>query len=437
MLRSVALTLIIVGILPMSFVAPFAGVLLWTWTSLMAPQELTWGFARDFRWGLVIGAVTIFAWLLSRERKFVPLSPVNVAILLFIFWFSLTTYFAMVPEAAAVKWDIVIRIMILALLSGAMINNKVRAHAMVWVIALSVGYFGAKGGAFVLVSGGGDIVYATGATGLGDRNQLALALAMTIPLLNYLRLQSDNVWIRRGLMLSMALTSFAIVGTYSRGGMLGLVATGAFVAFRSRAKLATGLAMAVAIPAAFAFMPAEWWSRMSSIGDYETDASADGRLTIWRACIEIGLSGILGGGFNANEYGFVVAQYAPGVAPRAAHSIFFEVFAEQGVIGFSIWCVIMVIGWSGAGKLARLGSRVPDLVWASDFGRMAQASLVGYFVSGAFLSFGYWTQTFLLLTTIDAVRRIVLAEQRRYRSSAHVQLGRVPRHKQLNRMPAR
>ena len=46
--------------------------------------------------------------------------------------------------------------MVLAVIAAPMVTNKVRVHAMVWVLVLSVGYFGAKGGASVLVNGGGE-----------------------------------------------------------------------------------------------------------------------------------------------------------------------------------------------------------------------------------------------------------------------------------------
>ena len=63
-----------------------------------------------------------------------------------------------------------------------------------------------------------------------------------------------------------------------------------------------GLLLALAIPVAFLFMPTEWWGRMSSIGEYEADTSATGRLTIWAVCAKIGLSSVFGGGFSASEY---------------------------------------------------------------------------------------------------------------------------------------
>jgi len=406
-LRSIALAATLAALIPITFVRPFVGVLLWTWLSLMGPQALAYGFAQDIRWGLIVGVVTIMAWLVSTERKAAVLSFTNLLILVFTAWISLTTYYALVPEAALIKWDSAVRVMVLAIVANAMMTNKIRIHAMIWIIALSIGYFGAKGGAFVLATGGNYVVFGTAAGNLADQNQLALALAMVLPLLNYLRLHSADPWVRRGLLIAMVLSVFAIVGTYSRGGLIGLAVVGSFMMVRSRAKVLTFVIVALAIALAVTFMPQQWWDRMATISEYEQDGSAVGRLTIWRVCLEIGLSRFVGGGFSANEFAAVVLQIDPSVTPRAAHSIYMEVFAEQGVTGFLIWAALMASAWFSAWRLARAARRRPELQWAGDLGRMLQASMAAYFAAGAFLSFGYWAGAYLFLATAVAARAVV------------------------------
>lgn len=408
MLRSIFFSAVFLGLAPLTFVSPFVGVMLWTWLSIMAPQELIWGFAADIRWGLIIGLITIVAWLISRERKSITPNLVTTLVLFFSLWITITTQFAYVPEAADVKWDWVIRIMVLAIITAPMVTSAVRVHAMIWILCLSVGYFGAKGGlSMVMLTGGGEIVTGTSLGGLGDRNQLALALAMTMPLLYYLYLQSENVWVRRGLLLATVMTVFAILGTYSRGGLLGLIAAAAVMFLKSRTRIVTGTLLAIAIPAALFFMPEEWWGRMSSIAEYEEDASAVGRLTIWTVCLKIGLSSLFGGGFSANEYGHIVMLFDPTVRARAAHSIYFEVLAEHGVVGFAGWLSIMIFSWFNARWLARAPLNKPSLVWAVDLGRMAQASLAAYFVAGAFLTMAYWTAAFVFIVVLAGARQTV------------------------------
>lgn len=407
MLRSTALLLVAFGLLPLAFVSPFVGVLLWTWVSLMSPQELVWGFVAGIRWGVYIGGITIVAWMFSNDRKIVPFNAFNILVVIFTIWMGTTTVFALVPDGAEHKWDYVVRVMIQVLISSALMTTRIRIHAMIWMIVISVGYYGFKGGLFTVLTGGQFEVIGPAASGIEDRNHLALALAITLPLIFYLHQQSENAWVRRGLVMAMALDVFAIVGTYSRGGLVALAAVLGVMFMRSRAKFAMAAFVVLATPAAFYFMPEEWWERMASIREYEEDNSAQGRLTIWRVCFQIGLSSIFGGGFVANIYGHVVSRFDPTVAPRAAHSIYFEVFAEHGVIGFAIWTLIMIVGLANARWLVRASRRRPDLAWASDFGRMAQAAMAAFLVGGAFLSLGYWIQTFLILAVLAASCRLV------------------------------
>src|SRR6266404_2500195 len=109
MLRSLAFAAVFIGLIPLTFISPFVGVLVWTWMSIMAPQELIFGFAAGIRWGLIIGIVTIAAWLVSRESKNPSSNLTAGLIILFSGWITLTTSQALVPEAAWIKWDWVIR----------------------------------------------------------------------------------------------------------------------------------------------------------------------------------------------------------------------------------------------------------------------------------------------------------------------------------------
>ncbi|MBL8836793.1 MAG: putative O-glycosylation ligase, exosortase A system-associated [Alphaproteobacteria bacterium] len=412
MIRSAALLLVAFGLLPLALVSPFVGVLLWTWISLMSPQQWVWGFAGGIRWGLYMLAATMVGWMISADRKAIPLSANNILIVVLMVWISITTYFALVPDAAYQKWDYVFRVLVQVLISAALMTTRVRVHAMIWMLVISIGFYGVKGGLFTVLTGGRFDVQGPEATGIEDRNHLALALSITLPLIYYLRQQSEHVWVRLGLAVAFAMHVFAIVGTYSRGGLLALAAALGMIFLRSRAKLAPILLVALATPAALFFMPDRWWDRMASITAYEEDGSATGRLTIWRVCFQIGLSSIFGGGFVANQYGYIVDRFDPTVAPRAAHSIFLEVFAEQGPIGFAIWAMTLVVGFYNASWLVRAGKRKPDWGWASELGRSTQAALVAYLVGGAFLSLGYWIQVLLLLAAISAARGILAADLR-------------------------
>src|SRR5262249_15890302 len=79
---------------------------------------------------------------------------------------------------------------------------------------------------------------------------------------------------------------------------------------------------------------------------------------------------------------------------------------------------LMLVGVLNARWLVRAAKGRPELAWVSDLGRMSQASLVGYFVAGAFLSLGYWIQELLLLVILCGAPRLVTAEPRASRKPA-------------------
>ena len=72
--RDIVLTAFILGLLPAVLVRPHWGILLWTWVGLMNPHKMTWGFAYNFPFAMIIGVVTILAILMSREPKRLPLA---------------------------------------------------------------------------------------------------------------------------------------------------------------------------------------------------------------------------------------------------------------------------------------------------------------------------------------------------------------------------
>jgi len=47
-MRDLIITLIVFGSIPLVFMKPWTGILLYSWISYMNPHRLTWGFAYDF-----------------------------------------------------------------------------------------------------------------------------------------------------------------------------------------------------------------------------------------------------------------------------------------------------------------------------------------------------------------------------------------------------
>ncbi len=409
-MRSLLLTVVIFALLPTAFISPFVGVLLWSWVSFMSPHRLVWGIGDGLPWAAIVGGVGIMGWLLS-ERRRIPVNATTVLLFLLAAAYSVSTYFALVPDLAWDKWEAVMKEFVFFFITAALLTNRVRVHALMWIMVVSVAYYGIKGGVFTLLTGGEYRVWGPDLTAISDNNHLATALVMVLPLMNYLGRQSKNDLLRLGSRGAMAFCLLSVLASYSRGAFLALTAMIVYFWRHSRHKMVSAVVIAGALSAAVAFMPTQWFDRIASIQDYESDASAEGRLEIWGTAIKIALSRpLVGGGFYAPYTQSVIDQYAPGTQARAVHSIWLEVLGENGFPALFLWTALLLVELNNCGTIIRRTKNIPELQWANDLARMSLVALLGYMVGGSFLSLPYWDFYYTLIVLIAAVRRIALAE---------------------------
>ncbi len=409
-MRDLFILAIVLAILIRTMGAAQAGILGWTWLTLMTPQKLAWGLATELPLNLILAIVTFAAWLLSREPKRISLNPILVLWSAFIAYITLTTFLALAPDLAWPRWNLAVKVMVLGLMIPIIMTNQVRIQALIWIMALALGYFGIKGGIFTLVTGGHFRVLPP-AESFGDSNDLALALCMILPLMNYLRLQSANRFTRYGIIAGMGLTALGVLGTYSRGGLIGLTIMGIYLWWRSRNRLAIALLLLVVIVPAYEFMPANWTERMSTIESAGTDQSFQDRLQAWQTEFNIAKARPLtGGGFNASESPTVYKTYSPDPSgwPRAAHSIYFQVLGDHGFVGLALYLGLLGMTWQTAAKTRRKARRAPQLGWIADLASMIQVSLISFMVAGAGLSMAYYDVLYLLVGVTIGLRKMVL-----------------------------
>ena len=276
-MRSAGLFLELLVLLPIVLLRPFVGVILWSWISFMNPHRLVYGgVAAMMPWALIIFGATLFGCVSAREPKRFPVNAVTVQIGLFLVLITVTTMFALAPwDDVEAKWELVFKVFLFLLVTAALLTGRERIHALIWVMVISLAFFGIKGGGFTLLAGGAHRVFGPEGTMIGDNNHLAVGLLVSIPLMNYLRMESRHAIIRYGLLATMALTLFAVVGSYSRGALLALGAVSGYFWLKSSKKLISGMLLAIALVTAVTFMPASWIDRMNTIETYQQDTSAD------------------------------------------------------------------------------------------------------------------------------------------------------------------
>ncbi len=408
-MRDILLTAIIFGSVPFVFKRPWLGVLLWTWIGMMSPHRLTWGFAYSMPFAAVVGVVTLAAFLFSKEPKRFPFTPVTVTLILLVFWMSLSYLFAINSTGEPyAQWDKVMKIQLFLAVSLMIMNSAERIRWLVWVATMSIAFFGIKGGIFTLTSGGGSMVLGPEGSFIEGNTEISLAITMVVPLLRYLQMQSDKRWLRWGLGIGMALCAVAVLGSYSRGGLLSVAAMGLFLWLKSRNKLVIGIGIFFLVPILLAFMPDQWFTKMNTIGTYQQDASAMGRINAWNFAFNLAKDRPLtGGGFGAfTDEAFAV--WAPNPTDvHDAHSIWFQMMGEQGFVGLGLFLLLWILAWRLASGLIKSCKGREDLHWASDLAAMIQVSFIGYWVGGSFLGLAYWDMPYVLVSMLIVTRVFV------------------------------
>jgi probable O-glycosylation ligase (exosortase A-associated) len=152
-MRDIAITLVIFAIIPFILWRPWLGVLAWSWLGYMNPHKLAWGFATTLPFALMIALATLGGLLVSREPKRIPWTRETILLLVLIGWMFITTCFALVQAPAWGQWDKVWRVMLMTYVTTMLITDERRIKMLMFVIALSLGFYGFKGGVFVLTGG--------------------------------------------------------------------------------------------------------------------------------------------------------------------------------------------------------------------------------------------------------------------------------------------
>lgn len=399
-MRDLFVTGVVFSVLPFIFRYPWIGILLWSWLSYMNPHRQAWGFAYDMPFAMMTAVVTITAFVFWKEKKEMVWTRETITLLLFILWMLITTFFALYPEIAWTQWDKVWKIQLMVFLTLMMIKERQHLNWMIWVIALSLGYYGVKGGIFTIMHGGQFRVQGPTGTFFAGNNEMALVLAMLIPLIRYLHLQEPRKWVRMGLASAMVLSGIAAIGSQSRGGLLAMAAMGLFLWLKSRQKFMMTIYLTVAVAIMASVMPQSWYDRMNTIQTYEEDASALGRINAWHTAFNVAKDRVTGGGFEMFRPP-TFRQYAPEPwRVHDVHSIYFEVMGEHGFIGLALFLALALFTWLRANQVIRECKNDPERKWAADLAAMIQVSLVGYGAGGAFLGLAYFDLTYHLMITL-------------------------------------
>lgn len=410
-MRDLVLLMFVAGTLPMAFMRPIIGLLLWSMFSYLNPHRMTWGFAVGLPWVMLVAVVTFVALAMyPQQRQRLAFKPIVVLMTLFLLWVSIATTQATLPDASFKDLSQFVKMMAMAYVTIMLVTDRQKLEWLIWVIVASFGFWGFKGGLFTLATGGNYHVMGPKFSFFTDNNIFALIMCMTIPLMRYVQLQTTNNRLRLLLWALMGLTAIAVIGTYSRGGMLALAITGAMLIWKSRRRGFLILLVPLFALAVGSFMPAKYFGRLHTIDQYHQDASAQGRIQSWKFATGVAMAHpMVGGGFHVWHSVPMWQRYGPPDAAegRAIHSIFFEVLGEQGFVGLGLYICLLVSAYMGLARVRKKARAGPDCDWLVDLSSMVQISLVSYVAAGALLPVPYIDFLYQLFAIVVVMQLLV------------------------------
>lgn len=421
--------IVLIALLPFFIVAilkrPFVGLGLWIWTAMLNPNGWVFGVATSIRFNFIFAALTIGGYLVSKRKQRLQLGLIGGLIFLFLAWTLVSTFNAKSPsETAWSEWIKLTKIVTLFLFITLIIDRKLHIDFFLWSLIFSVGFFAVVEGLKYIVSAGGHNIEGLQGHILQDNNQLALAFAMLLPICFYILGEyGKKSWVLKlGLIGVITLIVTAIIGTNSRGGLLALASVGGYLFIKSKRKLLFFFLIVCIGSLMVGLIPEQWYNRMDTISNADSDASFMGRVVAWKlSFILASQNPLIGGGFKALEFFPVWADlsrdfsqfsffYSGNVLPdplrgHAAHSIYFQVLGDHGFVGLIIFVLILVLSFLKAGEIAKKARLADGPVWLINLATMLRLSIFTYAVGGAALSFAYFDMIYSIYALVIVLEK--------------------------------
>jgi len=409
-MRSFFFLVFLLVVTPICFFRPYVGIYVWYWLAFMNPHRLTWGMAHTFSVALMVGVATLAGSVAYGSFRRPPKGN-EVPLMMVLFGFmTLSTFVAMYPDSAWIKWQQVMKIMLMTVLTTYLIDSKQKLRVLLLVISLSIGFFAVKAVPWALATGGQYMITGPPESSIESNNDIAMAFNMVLPLLAFFSFSEPRRivrWMFRGVFF---VTIAGVFLSYSRGAFLGLCAVGIMLILRSRYRFGTIVVIVFVAALAAALLPSKWAERMQTIETYEQDQSAMERIATWTFAWNVATERPLTGGgfqaFRANPLGF------------DSHSNYFGILAEHGFLALGVYMLLIGSTFFTNGKIRRMTRKRPDLAWYHNCAGALQVSIVAYMVNGLTLGHQYFDLFYALVAATVILRTTLLAEERAREAAA-------------------
>ncbi len=289
---------------------------------------------------------------------------------------------------------------------------------------------------------------ASGGTGvggwLGDENDFCMTINMALPFAFFMIYANAGFQDKLRYVGMMTLFVFTVLITLSRGGFFGMVSAGFYCWLKSPRKMVAIVLVMVLSIFVLVAAPAQFWEEIGSSFSEETMEVGTGgdRLYIWGIGFEMFLANpILGVG--QGNFPWTFEEYEAGRtfltasrAGRAAHSLYFTLLPEMGLLGLSVFVLMNWHNFLTIRKVERLAeARAAEWVKGDPtvsadvlrkivlIARSMEGSMIGFLVSSIFISTIWYPSFWVMTGFIVALQNVVTAQAEK----AGLQVGLRPR----------
>jgi probable O-glycosylation ligase (exosortase A-associated) len=376
---------------------PFIGLLVYIAFAILRPDDLWFWAVPRGNYSRTVAIAMLVGWMLRGFGDWHIGRARPIVICLLFFWIWTVVGLFMTPEVevkgveiSAQYVDRLTKIVVPFIVGVTVVNSVWRARVLAWTILLCHGYLAFEMNMTYLH--GRNLVWEQGFSFM-DNNGVAIAMDTIIGFSFFLGLAADYWWQKFIALMTALLMLHVILFSFSRGGMLGLIVTGGVAFLLIPKRLFHYLVFAGMVVAGIMLAGQEVQERfLSSFENNATrDQSAQDRLDLWKACFDVmKKKPIFGCGPDqwpviASTYGFP--------ENRAAHSTWIQAGAELGLPALAAYLAFYFFTAKLLWPYARDKAGESD-PWFRESARMVIASVVGFCVSGQFVSLSLLEQPY-------------------------------------------
>ncbi len=393
-----------------SLVNPFIGLLIYICFAIIKPESLWHWSVPEGNYSRIVALALLLGWFINGlgNLNFGKARLIVFCLLGYWFWMILAALHTPRFEPNWPYVESIGKVVIPLVVGVTLLDSLAKVRQIAWVILLSEGYLALGWNQDYFA--GVNRLHEFGFAGM-DNNSLAIGLVTVTGLGFFLAIETPRMWAKALALFCTALMVHAIMFSFSRGGLLGLLATGVIglvlLPKRPVYFLVFGLAVVFGLAAAGPEVRDRFATSFADKG--ERDASAENRLRYWGYCWDIIQEEPLLG-IGPRQFADTV-PYRYGGNRAEAHNLWLQTAAELGIPGLLFLALFYGTCLVEMWRIHR--DPASSLATSPHLARMVFTAVAGFFASAQFVSLSGLEIPFYIVMAGTGLTKLRFAESSR------------------------